>query len=51
MFFQVFVAQALVELRKQYINNFVYSTWDCAAGFNNNNNNNIVAKYGKNLIQ
>ena len=23
-------------LRKQFINNFVFPTWACAAGFNNN---------------
>ena len=34
------MAQVLVGLRKQFINNFVFSTWACAAGFNNNNNNN-----------
>ena len=27
-------------LRKQFIDNFVFPTWDCAADFNNNNNNN-----------
>ena len=27
-------------LRKQFMNNFVFPTWACAAGFNNNNNNN-----------
>ena len=32
-----FVAQVLVGLLKQYINNFVSPTWACAAGFNNNN--------------
>ena len=34
------VAQVLVGLRKQFINNFVFPTWACAACFNNNNNNN-----------
>ena len=30
-------------LRKQFINSFVFSTWDCAAGLNiNNNNNNCI---------
>ena len=32
------MAQMLAGLRKQFINNFVYPTWACAAGFNNNNN-------------
>ena len=30
--------QVLVRLRKKFINNFVFPTWACAAGFNNNNN-------------
>ena len=34
--FQFSVAQVLVGLRKQFINNFAFSTWACAAGFNNN---------------
>ena len=38
--FQFSVAQVLVGLQKQFINNFVLPTWTCAAGFNNNNNNN-----------
>ena len=33
LFFSFSVAQVL-------INNFVFPTWACAAGFNNNNNNN-----------
>ena len=37
--FQFSVVQVLVGLRKQFINNFVFPTWACAAGFNNNNNN------------
>ena len=32
--------QVLVGLPKQFINNFVFPTWACAASFNNNNNNN-----------
>ena len=38
--FQFSVAQVLVgfHLRKQFINNFVFPTWDCVAGFNNNDN-------------
>ena len=32
--------QVLVGLRNQFIYNFVFPTWACAAGFNNNNNNN-----------
>ena len=31
------VVQVLVGLRKQFINNFVFPTRACAAGFNNNN--------------
>ena len=38
--FQFSLAQVLVGLRKQFINNFVFPTSACAAGFNNNNNNN-----------
>ena len=37
---QFSVAQVLMGLRKQFINNFVFPTYACAAGFNNNNNNN-----------
>ena len=40
-FLQFSVAQVLVGLRKKLINNFVFPTWACAAGFNNNNSNNI----------
>ena len=29
-------------LRKQFINNFVFLTWACAAGFNNNNTSNVI---------
>ena len=32
------VAQALLGLRKQFIQNIVFPSWACAAGFNNNNN-------------
>ena len=39
-FLQVSLAQVLVGLRMQFINNFVFSTWACVAGFNNNKNNN-----------
>ena len=35
-------AQVLVRLHKQFINNFVFFTWACAAGFNNNKNNNNI---------
>ena len=38
--FQFSVVQVLVWLRKQFINNFGFPNWACAAGFNNNNNNN-----------
>ena len=34
-FLQFSVAEVLVVLRKQYIINFVFLTWACAAGFNN----------------
>ena len=33
---QFSVAQVLVGLRKQYINNFIFPTKACAAGYNNN---------------
>ena len=36
-FLQFSVAQVLVGLRKQFINNFIYPTCASAAGFNNNN--------------
>ena len=29
------------ELHKQFINNFVFPTWGCAANSKSNNNNNI----------
>ena len=35
--FQLSVEQVLVGLRKQFINNFVFPTWACAAGFKKNN--------------
>ena len=38
-FLQFSVAQVLVGMRKHFINDFVFSTWTCAAVFNNNNNN------------
>ena len=41
-FLQFSVAPVLVGLRKQFINNFVFSTWACAAGFNKYNNNNSI---------
>ena len=37
-FRQFSVAQVLVGLRKQFINNFVFPTWAYAIGFNNNKN-------------
>ena len=37
-FLQFSVAQVLVVLRKQIVNNFVFSTWASTAGFNNNYN-------------
>ena len=36
--FSFSVAQVLVGFQKKFINNFVFPTWACAAGFNNNNN-------------
>ena len=42
LFFQFSVVQVLVGLRKKFINNFVFPTWDRGAGFNNNNNNNNI---------
>ena len=33
--YQFSVTQVLVGLRKQFVNNFVFPTWACAAGFNN----------------
>ena len=36
-FLQFSMEQVLVGLRKQFMNNFVYPTYFCAAGFNNNN--------------
>ena len=33
--FQFSVVQVLVGLRKKFINNFAFTTWACAAGFNN----------------
>ena len=38
-FIQFSVAQVLVWLRKQFINNFVFPAGACAAGFNNKKNN------------
>ena len=38
-FLQFSVAQVLVGLRKQFINNFVFPTCAYAAGFNNKNTN------------
>ena len=37
LYFLIFsVVQVIVRLRKQFINNFVFPTWACAAGFNKN---------------
>ena len=44
-FLQFSVAQVLVGLRKQFINNFVFPTWACVGGFNNNNNNNFFETF------
>ena len=45
--FQFSVVLVLVGLRKQFINNFVFPTWACAAGFNNYNNNNSRFSTGR----
>ena len=51
------VEQVFVGLRKQFLSNFVFSTWACGAGFNNNNNNAILSSQidkssvGKSWIQ
>ena len=42
LFLSFSAAQVLVGLRKQFMNNFVFPTLACAAGFNNNDNNNIA---------
>ena len=34
----------LVGMHKHFINNFVFPTWACAAGFNNNNDNKFVKR-------
>ena len=47
-FLQISVAHVHMGLRKQFINNFVFHTWACAAGFNNNNNNNGEVIFFKN---
>ena len=31
------MSQVLLGLQKQFMSNFVFSTWACVAGFNNNN--------------
>ena len=36
--FSFSLAQVLVRLREQFINNFYFPTGACASGFNNNNN-------------
>ena len=36
------VVPVFARLRKQFINNFVFPTWACAAGFYNNNNNSLL---------
>ena len=44
-FLQFFVVQVLVGLQRQFINNIVFPTWACDAGFNNNNNYNNQCYY------
>ena len=39
--FQFSVANVIVVLREEFVNNFFFSAWGCAAGFNINNNNNV----------
>ena len=41
-FLQFSVPQVLVGLRMQFINNFVFPSWACAAGFNNNDDNVVI---------
>ena len=36
--FQFTVVKVLAGLRKQFVNNFVFPAFACAAGFNDNNN-------------
>ena len=43
----------LVGLCKQFIKNFVFPTWACAAGFNNNNKKGFfvaISRPGENLL-
>ena len=47
-FIQFSVAQVLVRLRKQFIHNFVFPTWACAAGFNKKKNN--ISRYNFNMM-
>ena len=41
-FLQFSMAQLIVGLQKKFLNNFVFPTCACAAGFNNNKNNNNI---------
>ena len=40
--FSFSVAHVLLRLSKHFINNFVFPTWACAAGFTNNNSSACV---------
>ena len=48
--FSFSMVQVLMGLRKQFINNFVFPTLECAAGFNKNNNNNVDFKLGRGYV-
>ena len=39
VFSSIFYGACACEVRKEFINNFVFPTWAFAAGLNNNNNN------------
>ena len=49
-FLQFSIAQVLVWLRKQFINNFVFPAWASAPGYNNNNNSNNRNVYHYKLL-
>ena len=50
-FLQFSVAQVLVVLQMQFINNLVFPTWACAAGFNINNKSKNSSKISKNYLK
>ena len=43
--FSFSVAQVLVGLRKQLVNNLFFPDYACAAGFNNNDNNQLIKTF------